>query len=110
VLHDKVRSEALAIKHDANGTTVHADRTEGFTSPALESLRQKRTKLDPFQVDPYVEEHEAYTRLSDLTERQLDSLIDLLTVECLTAHLQRRTELVGLLAQELAVNVRAQWR
>ena len=39
VLHEKVRSEALAIRHDANGSTVHADNSEGFTSAALDGIR-----------------------------------------------------------------------
>jgi len=34
----------------------------------------------------------------------------LLTVECITAHLQRRTELVWRLASELGVEVRRFWR
>ena len=37
ILHDKVHSEALAIRHDANGTTLCADKTEGFDSPALKA-------------------------------------------------------------------------
>jgi hypothetical protein len=40
----------------------------------------------------------------------LDALIDLLTVECITAHLQRRTELVWRLAAELGVEIRRFWR
>jgi hypothetical protein len=45
-----------------------------------------------------------------LSERKLDSLIDLLTVECVTAHLQRKTALVWHLAEELGVEVRRYWR
>ncbi len=110
ILHQKVRSEALAVRHDANGTTLHAENAEGFTSPALEKLRQKHAELVPFQQDAYVEEANAYACLGALSEPQLDALIDLLTVECLTAHLQRRTELVRLLADELKVEVRQEWR
>ena len=36
--------------------------------------------------------------------------MDLLTVETITAHLQRRTELVWQLADELGVEVRRYWR
>jgi hypothetical protein len=110
LLHGSVRSEALAIKQDANGTTVHADHAEGFTSPALATLRARREQCDPFQGDVYVKDTEAYDRLVPLTEAQLDALIALLTVESLTAHLSRRTDLVCRLADELAVGVRAQWR
>jgi hypothetical protein len=39
-----------------------------------------------------------------------DALIDLLTIECVTAHLQRRTELVHHLAEKLKVNIRNHWR
>jgi hypothetical protein len=53
---------------------------------------------------------EAYEALAALPESQLDALIDLLTVECLSAHLQRPTELIGQLAQELGVQVRRYWR
>ncbi|MDZ4697183.1 MAG: ParB/RepB/Spo0J family partition protein, partial [Deltaproteobacteria bacterium] len=34
MLHDKVRSEAIAIRHDVNGTNLHADNGEEFKSPA----------------------------------------------------------------------------
>jgi hypothetical protein len=36
--------------------------------------------------------------------------VDLLTVETVTAHLQRRTELVWRLAEELGVEMRRYWR
>jgi ParB family chromosome partitioning protein len=110
ILHDKVRSEALAIRHDANGSTVHADHAEGFRSLALEALRQRRTELDPLHGKHYAEDHAAYQALKGLADKKVDSLIDLLTVECITAHLQRRTELVWRLATELGVNVRRYWR
>jgi ParB/RepB/Spo0J family partition protein len=110
VLHEKVRSEALAIRHDANGSTVHADHAEGFTSPALDAIRNRRAELDPLHDKHYVEDHAAYEALQALSDKKLDSLIDLLTVECITAHLQRRTELVWRLATELGVEVRRYWR
>src|SRR6185437_8776767 len=106
ILHDKVRSEALAIRHDANGTTVAADHAEGFTSAALVKLREKRAELDPLHDQHYVEDDAAYDAIKGLSERKLDSLIDLLTVECVTAHLQRKTALVWHLAEELGVEVR----
>ena len=40
----------------------------------------------------------------------MDDVIALLTVECVTAHLQRPTELVSLLARELNVDLRGQWK
>jgi ParB family chromosome partitioning protein len=110
ILHEKVRSEALAIRHDANGSTVHADHAEGFTSSALDALRQRRADLDPLHGQHYVEDHAAYDALKGLPDKKVDALIDLLTVECITAHLQRRTELVWRLATELGVNVRRYWR
>jgi ParB family chromosome partitioning protein len=110
ILHDKVRSEALAIRHDANGTTVNADHGEGFTSTALDGIRKRRSELDPLHDKHYVEDHAAYDAFQALSDKKLDSLIDLLTVECITAHLQRRTELVWRLATELGVEVRRYWR
>ncbi len=110
ILHPSVRSEALAVKHDTNGTTVHADNTDGFTSPALAALRAKRQEIDPFHGDLHVQDDEAYARLTKLSEAQLDELIALLTVEAITAHTARRTELVCRLADDLSVNVRSQWR
>ena len=110
ILHDKVRSDALSIRHDANGTTVHADRAEGFTSTALDTLRKRRAELDPLHDQHYVEDHAAYEAVKRLSEKKLDALIDLLTVECITAHLQRRTELVWQLAAELGVELRRYWR
>ncbi len=109
ILHDRVRSEALSIDHDANGTTVHADNSEGFASPSLAFLRKRRAEIDPFIKNPPHKDMEAYKRLCKLKEPQLDALIELLTVECLTAHMQRRTELVQHLASELKVNIREFW-
>jgi ParB family transcriptional regulator, chromosome partitioning protein len=109
ILHEKVRSEALAIRHEANGTTLHAEQSEGFTCPALDALRAKRLEVDPFGKDASVDDLVAYNLISSLSESQLDALIDLLTVERLTAHLARRTEMVCWLAQELGVDFRKQW-
>jgi hypothetical protein len=110
LLHEKVRSEALAMRHDANGTTLHATNGEGFKSPAHERLRAIRTKLDPFEKLHFVEDHQAYDALGQLSEKKLDALIDLLIVELITAHLQRPTPLVMQLAVELKVNVRDDWK
>jgi len=110
ILHEKVRSEALAIRHEANGSTVHADNAEGFTSAALDGIRKRRAELDPLHDKHYVEDHAAYEAFQALSDKKLDALIDLLTVECITAHLQRRTELVWRLASELGVEVRRFWR
>jgi hypothetical protein len=110
ILHEKVRSEALAVGHEANGSTVHANNDQGFTSTALEQLRQRRADLDPLHNAPYIEDGAAYDAMKGLSEKKLDSLIGLLTVECVTAHLQRRTQLVWQLALELGVNVRRYWR
>lgn len=109
ILHEKVRSEAFALRHEANGTTFHAS-SEGFSSPAWEELRQKRAKLDPLASEHSVSDRDAYERLAKLSGAKLDALIDLLIVECLTAHTLRRTELVCELADELKVNVRGSWR
>lgn len=110
ILHDQVRSEALAVRHEANATTIHAGQGEGFTSQAFDRLKQRRVKLDPIADQFHMEERSAYDQLSKLKPAKLDDLIDLLTVSCLTAHLQRRTELVHRLATELKVNVREDWR
>ena len=59
---------------------------------------------------PYVSDRAAYTALTAMPDKELNGLIDLLTVECITAHLQRRTELVWILATELGVEVRRYWR
>ena len=109
ILHEKVRSEALAVRHDANGTTLHAS-SEGFRSPAFDRLREKRAKLDPLEKQHFVEDREAYEQLEKLQASKLDTLIDLLVVECVTAHMQRPTDLVHHLAMELKVNVRDHWR
>jgi len=110
ILHEKVRSEALSIRHDANSSTTHADHAEGFTSPALDKLRERRAELDPLHDKHYVEDHDAYAALKALPDKQVDALVDLLTVETISAHLQRRTELVWRLADELGVEVRRYWR
>lgn len=110
ILHTKVRPEALAVRHEANGTTLHAERGEAFTSAAFDRLKERRAKLDPFVEQFYIDEQAAYAQLSKSKGKKLDDLIDLLVVECLTAHPQRRTALVNQLAAELKVNVRTDWR
>src|SRR5262249_26173905 len=110
VLHEKIRSEALAIRHDANTTTLHSENVEGFNSPAHDRLKELRAKLDPFRKSHYVEDVQAYTALEKLPEKKLDPLIDILVVELLTAHAQRPTALINYLAQELKVNIRQAWK
>ena len=73
-------------------------------------LRERRSELDPLHDKHYVEDDAAYDAIKGLSERKLDHLIDLLTVECVTAHLQRKTALVWRLAEELGVEVRRYWR
>ena len=58
----------------------------------------------------YVSDRAAYTALTAMPDKELNGLIDLLTVNCITAHLQRRTELVWTLATELGVEARRYWR
>ena len=110
ILHEKVRSEALSVRHEANGTTVHASHAEGFTSAALTRLREKRAELDPLHEKHYVEDEAAYDAIKGLSDRKLDALVDLLTVECVMAHPMRKTALVCRLAEELGVEVRRYWR
>jgi len=110
ILHEKVRTEALAICHDSSATNAYVDKTQGFCCPALETLRAKRVELDPFGTESRMDECEAYVRLMTLSETQLDALIELLTAECLTAHLSNPTDLVCLLAKELSLEMRKEWR
>jgi hypothetical protein len=109
ILHEKIRSEALAVRHEPNGTTLHA-ASEGFSSAALDRLREKRTKLDKFHGEHFVDDLQGYERLAELSASKLDALIDLLIVESITAHPLRPTELVQHLAKQLKVNVRDYWR
>jgi ParB/RepB/Spo0J family partition protein len=109
ILHERVRSESLAVCHEPNGTTLRAG-SEGFSSAAFDRLRDKRAKFDPFHEQHFVEDRQGYEGLAELSASKLDALIDLLTVECITAHPQRQTELVQHLAAELKVNVRDYWR
>lgn len=109
VLHEKVRSEAMAIRHDANGTTLHA-HGEGFKSSARDRIAAIRAKLDPLAEHHFVDDEAAYKLFEKLPEKKLDALIDLLVVELVTAHHLRPTALVQHLADELKVNVRDDWR
>jgi ParB family chromosome partitioning protein len=109
ILHEKVRSESLAVRHEANAITLHAS-SDGFSSSAFDRQREKRAKLDPFEKEHFVEDRKGYEQLGKLSVSKVDALIDLLVVECVTAHMQRQTELVHHLAMELKVNVRDHWR
>ncbi len=109
LLHEKVRSEALAVGHEANGTSLHTT-SEGFKSEAHTRLQATRAKLDPFTKAHFVEDVDGYAQLVKLPEKKLDALIDVLLVDLITAHPQRPTALVVHLAEELKVNVRDDWR
>jgi hypothetical protein len=109
ILHEKIRSQAMAVRHEANGITLHA-MSDGFSSEAFDRLQEKRAKLDPFEKDHSVEDVQAYESLEEVSASKLDALIDLLVVDCITAHMQRPTDLVCRLAIELKVNIRDHWR
>ena len=110
ILHDKVRSDALSVRRLPNDSTMHATQTEGFASGAFTRLCEKRTELDPLAQNGFLDDAGVYARLGELSDARLGQLIDLLVVECLTAHLQHRTELVHRLSQELKVQFRKSWR
>jgi len=109
ILHEKVRSESIAIRHEANAITLHAS-SEGFKAAAFDRLREKREKLDPFSKQLHVEDGKAYEQLAKLPAAKLNALIDHLIVDCITSHLQRETALVKLLAGELNIYIRDHWR
>jgi hypothetical protein len=110
LLHDKVRSEALSMRHETNGTTLQASNSKSFTSAARDRLRAIRAKLDPFAKEQFVDDVQAYSQLGQLSEKKLDDLIDLLVVELVTAHPLRPTKLIAHLATELKVNMRDDWK
>lgn len=109
-LHPKVRRDALAVRSDANAVTLHADNSDGFTSAALQAMRNRRIEIDPLNDAHSLNESEAYEKLRGLDEATLDELTRLLVVECITANMARVTPLVRTLAAELGVNVRRYWR
>jgi hypothetical protein len=75
----------------------------------LDEIRAKRAKVDPFESEHYVEDVSGYSRLAELTEAKMEALIDVLIVECVTAHLKRETKLVSRLAAELKIDFREHW-
>lgn len=109
ILHEKIRSEALAVRHDANGATIAASQ-DGFQSAVFKRLSEKRAKLDPFAKAHFVEEVQGYEQLEKLSASKLDALIDLLVVECVTAHLLRPTRLMQALEKELKISMRDHWK
>jgi len=110
LLHEKVRSEAIAIRHEPNGTTLHAAGNEGFSSPPFQRLRERRAAVDPFSDQFLIDDLDGYKRLAELPDAQMNSLIAILAVDALTAHPVRRTELVHRLQSELEVDLRQSWR
>jgi len=108
-LHDKVRNDGLAVRADANATRLYAEQNETFRSTEWEAQQARRGEIDPFISEPYVDEAEAYRRLKDLSEKQLDALIAVLIVESITGHGHRQTPLIALLAEELGMTLRSHW-
>jgi ParB family chromosome partitioning protein len=109
-LHDRVSKDGLAIRADANGTTIHAEEVTGFASDTFKTLELRRREIDPLAAMSHVEEVEAYDVLCGLDEARLDHLIEVLTVDLLTGHGSRPTPLIQRLREELGVNVRQHWR
>ena len=60
LLHEKVRSEALAMRHDANAVTLQASGSEGFGSETYDRLKTRRAEFDPFVQDHFVEDTTGY--------------------------------------------------
>ncbi|MBC7785064.1 MAG: hypothetical protein H7144_14600 [Burkholderiales bacterium] len=108
VLHTGVRSEALAVRHEANAVTLNAE-TDGFVSEPWKRLQERYGDLNPFPPDSWTDEESAFQALCGLPDARLNQLIDLLTVNLLTAHLQRPTALVCRLASELKLELRQTW-
>lgn len=108
-LHDKVRTDALALRRDANATTLHAESSETLRSATFAQMREARHVIDPFKDERSVEEDEAYQRLCGIPEETLDTLIGTLVADSLSGHGQRETPLIGTLAAELAVSIRQHW-
>lgn len=108
-LHEGVRSDAIAIRVEANSTTLHAQNAERFQSETLDTLRTRQDAIDPLKDERFIEEDEGYRRLCGLSETQLDAIIDTLIVASITGHGNRETPLVQTLAQELDVSIRKHW-
>lgn len=108
-LHDRVTTDALAIRHAANGTTIHVAESDTLKSKTFDALCSRREAIDPFKDKTFIEEDEAYQALCRLPEKVLNQLIDVLTVDLLTGHGQRETPLLAALSGELKVSIRQHW-
>jgi len=108
-LHDRVRTDAISVRRDANATTLHAESSETIKSETFATLRKRRNEIDPFKGKEHVEEDEAYRALGKLPEKALDTLIAALTADILSGHGQRETPLLKTLAEELKVSIRKHW-
>lgn len=109
MLHDKVRREGIALRHDTNSSTLFADMEEAFVSPVKERLVEARKALDPLTESTYFDEKDVFERLSKLQVDPLCKLIDLLVVALLTHRPTKPTPLLCRLARELKVDLRAVW-
>lgn len=47
ILHEKVRSEALSIRHEANGTTLEASIGDTFHSAIFDRLKENGPSSTP---------------------------------------------------------------
>ena len=107
-LHPKVRHDGLAIRRDMNPTTLHASQSD-FRSPLRDTQQERVRDTVPFPDAESLDEAEAYTILTRLTEKQLDAAIAMLIAETITGHGHRATPLVQVLAKELGVSLRTRW-
>jgi len=108
-LHDKVRSEAMAIRLDVNDSTLHAEHHEGFACEAKDRLDKLRAEFDPFAQKPIASDLEAFDILTKLSDEKLDALIAVQAIGLLGNTMRRATDLVMHLAGKLKVNLREHW-
>ncbi|MEM1098901.1 MAG: ParB/RepB/Spo0J family partition protein [Planctomycetota bacterium] len=110
-LHRSIHNTGLSVRNEADSLARYVeiqrgDDHPGFESAAWDELEAHRMGTECFGDEAWVDPVDAYERLMDQPEDQLDALLSQLTVHTLAGSMHRRDPLTVRLATDLGVELR----
>ncbi|MFT3784909.1 MAG: ParB/RepB/Spo0J family partition protein [Tepidisphaeraceae bacterium] len=105
----KLRSPAIALRDEANPSTLHAEHDESFQSGAKQRIGRQLEGSKVPALSGAQNDLKVFEALSALPNKDLDRLIALFTVDLLSHGAQRPQGLLLHLAGLLKVNIRKDW-
>jgi ParB family chromosome partitioning protein len=109
------RGGGLLIRREADPieryVEIHTEHDPPFSSETWQGITDHRSDVDPLDDKNLIGEGivAAYLRLQELSDEQLDRLIDLLIVQAVSGSLNHHNGLIVELVQDLGVELRDFW-